>query len=294
MKPHFHLVPGDRQNAYMVRRHTLPNFGTVWHYHPELEFHYIIRGEGIRLVGDNISEFQSGEMLMLGQNLPHMWRCNETYFQNDPSITAEAIVIHFMPDFIGKDFLNKDEAKKITNLYEKASTGLVIEGETKAKLLKLMREIVNAQGLDCLIMIMSMLNILSDSNEVETISSSKPVHHADQKETDRLNKIYSHTMSNFNREISLEEISAVACLSVSAFCRYFKMMTKKTYHQFLLDIRISNARRMLIENKSVTVDAIGFECGFNNMSNFYRHFKSVTGFTPLEYKHKFLYGNVFS
>lgn len=222
-----------------------------------------------------------------------MWRCNEAYFRNDPNVTAEAIVIHFMPDFMGKDFLQKEEANKITALYEKASTGLVIEGATKAKLLTLMENVVHAQGLDCIITIMSMLNILAGSEDIQPISTTRKMKPADQKETDRLNRIYNYTMSNFHREISLEEIATVACLSVSAFCRYFKMMTKKTYHQFLIDIRISNARRMLIENRPVTVDAIGFECGFNNMSNFYRHFKSVTGFTPLEYKNRFLYANVF-
>ena len=64
MKPHFHLVPRNSQYTYLSRRHTLPNFGTVWHYHPELELHYIIRGEGVRFVGENISNFNAGELLL--------------------------------------------------------------------------------------------------------------------------------------------------------------------------------------------------------------------------------------
>ena len=293
MKPHFHLVPGNTESSYMSRRHTLPNFGTVWHYHPELEFHYIIRGEGVRFVGDNISSFQAGEMLMLGQNLPHMWRCNEAYFRNDPNVTAEAIVMHFLPEFMGKDFLHKTEAEKIIKLYERAAVGLEIHGQTKAKLLKYMQNSVKVQGLDKIIMIISMLNILAESDEVTAISAVRIMHQPDKQEADRLNRVYHFTLSNYAREISLEEIADVACLSVSAFCRYFKMMTKKTYHEFLIEIRISNVRRLLIEDKTETIDAIGFQCGFNNTSNFYRHFKSVTGVTPAAYKKKFMYENVF-
>src|SRR6478735_3302451 len=135
MKPHFHLVPGNVEESHLSRHHILPNFGTVWHFHPELEFHYIIRGEGIRLVGDNVSAFGPGELLLLGQDLPHMWRCNEEYFRSDPEIKAEAIVIHFASHFAGRDFLRKAEAEPILKLYEKARKGLVIHGTAKKNIL---------------------------------------------------------------------------------------------------------------------------------------------------------------
>lgn len=295
MKPLFHMVPGNIQASYLSRHHILPNLGTVWHYHPELEFHYIIRGEGVRFVGDNISDFYPGEMLFLGQNLPHMWRCNETYFKNDPNIRAEAIVVHFLPDFLGQDFFRKPEAEKILKLYEKAKTGLVIEGETKYRLLKHMKGTINTTGIERLISILSMLCILADSTEVSQISSSNriDIDIYNSNETDRLNKICEYVADNYRNEISLEEISAVVNLSVTSFCRYFKMMTKKTFREFLIHTRINQAKRMLIEDKVATTDLICFECGFNNLSNFYRHFKTITGLTPIEYKKKYLYENVF-
>ena len=293
MKPLFHMVPGNIQASYLSRHHILPNLGTVWHYHPELEFHYIIRGEGVRFVGDNISDFHPGEMLFLGQNLPHMWRCNEEYFKNDPNVKAEAIVVHFLPDFLGQDFFRKPEAEKILKLYEKARTGLVIEGETKYRLLKHMKDTVNNTGVERMICIMCMLSILADSTDVTPISSNHIDIHANSDETDRLNKICAYTMKNYKREITLEEISTIANLSVTSFCRYFKMMTKKTFHEFLIHTRINQAKRMLIEDKIATTDLVCFECGFNNLSNFYRHFKTITGLTPAEYKKKYLYENVF-
>lgn len=294
MKPIFHMVPGNLQASYLSRHHILPNFGTVWHYHPELEFHYIIRGEGVRFVGDNISNFNAGEMLFLGQNLPHMWRCNEEYFQNNPNVSAEAIVVHFLPDFVGQDFLKKPELDKILKLYERAENGLVIEGNTKMRLLKHMKNTVHNTGVERMISILSMLSILSESDEVEPISSLQVKVNANSNDTDRLNRICEYTLANYKKDITLEEISEIANLSVTSFCRYFKTMTKKTFHEFLIQTRISQARRMLIENKIATTDLICFECGFNNLSNFYRHFKTITGLTPTEYKKKYSYENIYA
>src|SRR5690606_34295317 len=106
-------------------------------------------------------------------------------------------------------------------------------------------------------------------------------------ETDRLNKVCTYTLSNYKKDISLKEIAAVSNLSVTSFCRYFKMMKKKTYFDFLVEIRISHACRMLVEDR-YPIGIICFECGFNNISNFYRHFKAVTGLKPFEYKRKYL------
>src|SRR5690606_1385084 len=123
------------------------NFGTIWHYHPELEIHYIIRGEGVRFVGDNISNFYANELLILGENLPHMWRCSDKYFQGNDSITAEAIVVHFLPDFIGKDFFSMPESTAILNLYERAKSGLIIQGSTKESIFSLMEHSVKVDGM---------------------------------------------------------------------------------------------------------------------------------------------------
>jgi len=288
MKPHFHLVPRQSQFGYLSRRHTLPNFGTVWHYHPEIELHYIIRGEGVRFVGENISNFDAGELLLLGSNLPHMWRCNEQYFKGDPSITAEAIVVHFLPDFAGADLLKKTEAAAILSLYEKAKLGQVVYGETKKKVLALMYESVTNEGMNRLINILQMAIILSESQEMDAINAGVASYRSNKEEIDRLNKIYQYTFENYRQDISLEDIAAVANLSVTSFCRYFKMMTKKTFNDFLIEIRISHARRLLIEEEQLTTEAICFECGFNNRSNFFRHFKNVTGYSPIMFKQQYL------
>ncbi|TLV00118.1 AraC family transcriptional regulator [Dyadobacter luticola] len=284
MKPHFHKVPTSTRTSFSIRHDKDSGFGTVWHYHPELELHYLIKGKGVRFIGDNISNFSDGELILMGENLPHTWRVEEGV----SNTSVEVIIIHFLPNCLGSDLLQLPEAYQIPKLYEKARRGLLIKGEAKEKIVQLMYSAVNAQNLDRLIALLSILKILAEAADYETIASAHAFYKSNDTETARLNKIYSYTLSNFRNDITLQDVAAIANLGITSFCRYFKLMTKKTYNDFLVEIRISQACRLLIEDKLAT-EVICFECGFNNVSNFYRHFKKVTDMTPLEYKRKYLY-----
>lgn len=284
MKPHFHRVPVKSENSFSIRHEKASGFGTVWHYHPELELHYLIKGKGVRFIGDNISNFGDGELILLGENLPHTWRVEE----GTDNQMVEVIIIHFLPDCLGSDLLHLPEAYLIPKLYEKAKKGLLIKGEAKKQIVALMHSAVHAKNLDRLIALLSILKILAETREIEGIASAHAFYKSNDLETLRLNKVYSYTLANYRNDISLQEVAALANLGVTSFCRYFKLMTKKTYNDFLVEIRISHACRFLIEDRLAT-EVICFECGFNNVSNFYRHFKKVTDMTPLEYKRKYLY-----
>ncbi len=288
MKPHFHKVPVALQSSFSIRHDVKPDFGNIWHYHPELELHYIIKGEGVRFIGDNINNFEPGEMVLLGENLPHTWRCKEEYFQNNPSLKTEAIVMHFLPDCLGKHLMNLPEAYLLPKLFEKAKGGMIISGTTKEKLVSLMQSAIEATNLDRIIILLSILKTLAETDEYQTIVTSKNTfYQSNESETLRINKICNYTLSNYKKDITLEEVASLSNLSITSFCRYFKLMTKKTFYDFLIEIRVSHACRFLIENKLPT-EVICFDCGFNNVSNFYRHFKKVTGMTPLDYKRKYL------
>ncbi len=287
MKPRFHKVPIQLQNSYSIRHDIQPSFPTVWHYHPEIELHYTIKGEGLRFIGDNINNFSAGEMLLLGENLPHTWRCREDYFQENSGLAAEAMVLHFLPDCLGRDILSLPEAYLIPKLFEKAKRGLIVKGEAKDKLAEIMVSALDATNLDRLIILLSMLKILAETDEVETIASAHAFYQSKESEILRLDAVYSYTFTHYKKEISLEEIASIVNLSVTSFCRYFKLMTKKTYYDFLTEVRISHVCRALVEDKLAT-EVLCFEHGFNNVSNFYRHFKKVTKMTPLEYKKKYL------
>lgn len=288
MKPLFRKVSAQLENSYTVRHDKLPHFKNIWHYHPELELHYILKGEGVRFIGDNISNFSHGEIVLVGENLPHTWRSADPYFQNNPELGIEVVVIQFLPNCLGDYLLKLPEAYLIPKLYEKAKSGMVITGATNEKIANLMTSAIHATNLDRIIVLLSILKTLAETEEYTPIVNGQTVfYQSTESDTLRLNKVCNYTLSNYKKDITLEEISSISNLSVTSFCRYFKLMTNKTYYDFLIEIRISHACRALVEDK-VPTEVICFDCGFNNVSNFYRHFKKVTGVTPLEYKRKYL------
>ena len=268
MKPHFHKVPSTSESSFSVRHDKKPNFGTLWHFHPELELHYIIKGEGTQYIGDTVSSFSGGDLILLGENLPHTWRCSEQYFRGDPNEEVEAFVLQFLPTCFGKDFLDLPETQAISALYETAKKGMIIHGKTKEKLAETLYEIVNASSLERIIHLLKILQILGATSEFETISPGYANSHlANVSEMHRLEKIYTYVLAHYREEISLELISSIANLSVSSFSRYFKKMTNKTFFEFLIEIRISNVCRALVDDK-LPIEVICYDCGFNNISNF--------------------------
>jgi AraC-like DNA-binding protein len=283
MKPHFHKVAVPIHNSFSVRHDRQQQFGRLLHYHPELELHFMIKGEGIRLIGDNVSHFTGGEVILLGENLPHAWKEKDSDNADD---YVEAIVIHFSPACLGKDFFELPEAYLIPRVFEAAKKGLLIQGESAEMVKKLMLEITQATRFERILKLLQILQIISERDETKTIASAHAFYKANENESLRLNNVIAHTLKNFKKEINLEEISVVANLSVNSFCRYFKSMTNKTYLDFLTEVRISHACRMIMEDRDA-IPIVCYDCGFNNVSNFYRHFKRFTGYTPFEYKRKY-------
>jgi AraC-like DNA-binding protein len=249
--------------------------------------HYTKKGEGLRFIGDNISNFNSDEMLLLGENLPHTWKSHDAYLHPQSKLEVETMVMHFLPDCLGQEFLSLPEAYALTQLFKKAKNGLLIQGDTKRKLLSLLEAAHQAENLNRIALFISILSTLSETSEYEPITSAHAFYQSNQLETDRLNQIYTYTLKNYMNKISLAEIASLSCLSITSFCRYFKLMTNKTYTDFLSEIRISYACKLLIENKELTIESISTETGFNNASNFFRQFKKTIGLTPKAYRKKY-------
>lgn len=287
MKPHFHKVPSQQQRSFSVRHDVQSNFGKTWHYHPELELHYVVKGEGVRFIGDHVSNFSAGEIILLGENLPHTWRCREEYFAPGSGLEVQAVVIQFLPECLGSHLLCMPESYLIPRLFERAKKGLIFSGRAREQVASLMLSAVNAANIDRLIILLSIFKVLTETEEYSTIASAHAFYKSNESETIRLNTIYSYTLSHYSKPITLKKMAELSNLSVTSFCRYFKLLTCKTYYDFLVEIRVSMACRLLVED-SVPISMVCFACGFNNISNFYRHFKKITGMTPFSYKRKYL------
>lgn len=285
MKPHFHKVPQQLESSFSIRHDT--SFGQLWHYHPELELHYLIQGEGVRFIGDDISNFSPGEIVLLGENLPHKWHCRDESDLSGQSRGVEAIVLHFSANCMGNDILHLPEARLLPILFQKAKKGMVIVDEAHDKLIPIFEAAFKAENLERLILLLDILKILSETKDYYQITKEQHFYQSDKYESERLNLVCSYTMANYSKPVTLEQIAAITNLTTTSFCRYFKIMTNKTYYDFLTEIRISNACRFLIEDK-MSIDQIADNCGFYNISSFYRQFKRIKGMTPLNYKREYL------
>ncbi len=286
MRPQLLIVPKGPNQSFSVRHDTVPFFFNKWHYHSEIEILYIVQGQGTQFIGDHISRFSDGDILIIGSNLPHYWRCDDNYFQDTPDLIAEGKVVHFIQDFWGEKFLSLPENMGINEIFKKAERGISINGKTREQIKPILDLMLNSIGSLRIILLLKMLYIIASSTELTFLSSASFQNTYNKSETERLNDIYKYTMSNFKQKISLEEIASISCLSVNSFCRYFKSQTKKTFSQFLMEIRIGHSCKLLIENR-LSVSTICLESGFNNFSNFNRYFKLITGLSPLEYKKSF-------
>lgn len=281
MKPHLLKVPIKSEFSFSIRHDRIPYFYNHWHYHPEVELIHIHNGTGTQFMGDNIGYFKSGDMILVGANLAHLWKCDEPYFDKNSTLIAEATVIHFVPEVLGEGFFKLPENELLFSILEKAKQGIVISGKTKLLVSELMKKLLDATGPQRIIYLLTILSEVAVSKEIQLLSSKN--FYTNKEETNKLDTIYQYVLSHFREKISLDEIAALANLSTKAFCRYFKTRTRRTFSGFLMEVRIGYACKLLSE-KDISISDVCFESGFNNVSNFNRYFKLLKLKTPLQYK----------
>lgn len=283
MNPHLLKVLPNPNHSFSIRQDAVPYFYNRWHFHPEVELLHVQKGTGIQFMGDAIQQFKKDDVILVGSNLPHFWRCDDVYFQKNSRLKAIATVTHFKEDFWGKDFLDLAENKKIKTLLIKARRGLSITGATKLYVIDKLQEMLKAQDADRLILLLQLLNKIAQSKNFMIISSSGFEPELEGKATERINAVYTYSLAHFKEKITLKKIAKVSNISPHSFCRYFKQHTRKTYSSFLLELRVGYASKLLIENK-LNITQVCYESGFNNITNFYKSFKRITTKTPLEYQ----------
>jgi AraC-like DNA-binding protein len=285
MKPLLLKVSSGPAHSFSVRHDVLPDINNRWHCHPELELIYFKKGNGTQFIGDSIKQFKAGDMALVGSNLPHYWRFDDVYFSDEPE-EVEMIVVHFCENFWGDQFLQLPENKLIKVLLERSKRGLQISGNTKEKVAGQLAAMLDTDGAERIIMLLKALNTMATSNPVNYLTSIGFKYDHDESENDRLNNIYEYSVRNFRKKIYLDEIAEIAGVSSNSFCRYFKSKTRKTYSQFIIEIKVGYACKLLIENK-LNIKQLCYDSGFNNFSTFHKHFKQVTGKSPLIYQKEF-------
>ena len=287
MKPQLLKVTAGPARSFSVRLDTYPYVNNHWHYHPEVELIHIRKGSGTQFIGDDIKRFNEGDIVLIGAHLPHYWRYDEQYFRPGCTEVADAAVVHFDENFWGKAFLELPENKQIKLLLEKAKRGVALKSEKNKQVAGLIDKMLQSEGTYRIINLLEVLSEIAACTQLETLSSIGFRADYNDAEHERMNAIYEYSLANFRQKIQLSEIAEVARISENSFCRYFKTRTRKTYSQFLIEIRVGEACRLLIENR-YNIKQICFECGFNNLVGFHKYFKQITGKSPLSYQREYI------
>ncbi len=280
MKPLLKLINAKKDSIFDVMRVDEPHFFPHWHFHPECELMLVLEGSGMRFVGDSMERFQEGDLVFYGANIPHLYRSDKEFYEDKLSATSKATVVYFNE----QNFWDSQNISQLKKLFSNAKRGIRFTGVTQSRLQERIVKLCNSrEGLDKMIDLLSILKIMSESNEYTLLSSDAFTSITATDDCERINRVYQFVMDNYTKNPSLEEVAEIACMSHTAFCRFFKSHTNKTYIQFLNEIKIGNACKMLIDN-DLSISEICYITGFNSTAHFNNQFKKILGVTPSQYR----------
>jgi AraC-like DNA-binding protein len=264
-----------------------PHFNPNWHFHPELQISYIVKGRGTRFVGDHVESFEEEDLVLTGSNVPHLWRNDDIYFNPNSKLSTRGLVIYFNQELVNKNLIQKNEYYYINKLIKNSARGIEFYGETKREIKILIEKVGDAKGFQRIILLLEILNVLSHSMDYNLLSSPAYTNVLKADDTKKMSLVYEYVLTNFKSKIALQDISDMLNMTTTSFCKYFKPRANKTFTRFVNEIRIGHARKLLLED-NLNISEIGYECGFSTLSNFNKQFKSIVNMPPHEYRRLFL------
>lgn len=280
MKATYEQLSDTLGSSFLYRSFSLPQFDAPYHFHPELELTFIESSKGKRFVGRQVAPFEAGDLVLLGENVPHCW------LNTEGGDLAKSIVIQFKEDFVGQSFLEIPEMTAINHLFKKAQSGILIKGKTRDTVAEKMFFKADQHPFKNLLQLFDILHTIAISNEIELIDPQFSTTALSPVDTERFQKVYAYIITHYTQDIDLETIAAVAHLTPTAFCRYFKKMTRKTLIDVITEFRIKHACQLLSSTEK-SVSDICFDSGFGNISYFNKQFKNALGHSPLNYRKLF-------
>jgi len=270
-------IPKPKRDSLILQEDKGLSFYASLHQHEELQISYIKQGEGTLLVGDTVSFYRAGDIIVLGENLPHVFKSDVV--KSDVSIMLS---IFFTKHSFGSTFFDTEELKSLRSFFKKAENGFKISN-INSSISSPFEKLYAQSKLDRFITFFTLLKGINKQS-YESLSSFVSTKKYNDAEGKRMSAVFEYTINNYQREISLAVIAREAAMTKNAFCKYFKKRTNKTYVTFLNELRIEEACKMLQTQQELSVAEVAESSGFQNISNFNRKFKGLKGKTPREYR----------
>ena len=276
---------GFADEKLTIVKKELPCLDASWHYHPQIELLYISQSTGIRFVGDSVSQFSAGDLVLVGSYLPHLWRNDPSYYTENEEGKVKTIVIKFLTDFIGEGTFKNPVFAGINNLFEQANFGLSFGKKVSKSLHKDLINLVDLEPAEQAIKLMDILYQLSLTEDKEILSTTDMRQYSEEK-SHRIDEVLKFISDNYSGDINLKDVSDIACMTTNSFCRYFKKMTNKSFIDFLNEIRIRNAGRLLAQDANLNISEVCYTVGYKSITNFNHQFKKTIGTNPKNYRDK--------
>ena len=280
------ITPLTSSDCFTLFSREKSEFDFPLHYHEELELNFIMNAKSARrVVGDHIGEIDDLELVLVGSNLPHVWQTHKCRSREIKEIT-----IQFHKDLFDEKFLQRNQLGFIRGMLEKSSRGIQFSRQTIEQIAPRLLNLQQKQGFDSVLELLSILNDLSISRNIHTLSAATFSNVNMSHNSRRIEKAFQFMNQNFDKPISLSEVAKLNNMTEVSFSRFFKARTGMTFIDSVTEMRLGHASRMLIDTTQ-SIAEIAYNCGFNNISNFNRIFKKKKGCTPKEFRENYSYGS---
>ncbi len=285
MKATYTLLPefAPSRKPFVVKKIVRPYFSTDFHFHKECQLVYVLSGSGTRIIGHSIERFEEGDLTFVGPNVPHVWY-SETK-PGEPANEAVSLALYINPETICEHLDALTDTFELRHFFKESERGIRICGEKKALITGMLIQMQAQEGrqVGTLASFLQILDQLLDPEELVWLNVPDPISSYANQTSGRVPKLMHFIQQNFKDDITLQQAASVAGLQIHSFCRFFKTLTNRTFSDFLNEVRIGFACKLL-QQSDLPVTQIALECGYANISYFNRCFKKINKISPKAYR----------
>ncbi|MCD8164711.1 MAG: AraC family transcriptional regulator [Bacteroides sp.] len=274
-----------QSNPIKARFYDYEHFFYPWHFHHEYEILFVKESFGQCYVGDTIEKYYTGDIFLFGSALPHYMSSDPVFKTRETSLRVKGAIVRFEKEFMSYSIGHYPQFLAIRRLLEESRRGIRFPWPANREIVKMVEQIPLLSGLEQLTSVLLLLQKMAQSKSRKLLASPHFYDTLCIHGNTKIEKILSYLNKHYTRPISLEEIASLAAMNPTAFCRYFKEKTGRTFKQYIIEMRIGYARKLLLTN-DLSISQISAECGFESVTHFNRIFKRLCNLTPSEYREK--------
>ncbi len=270
------ITPLTNEEFFVVLYHPNAKFDFPTHYHPEYEINYVQKAKGTRVVGETVCSYEDLDLVITGPNIYHSW-------QSETGGAELVITIQFHKDLLPVSFQNKKLLTPIREMLDRSNRGIEFSKETIERVAPKIKNLINENGFDSFLDFLSILNEMAISDNQKVLCSPTFSPDIDMFKSRRIRMATSYINKNYQNKIMISDVANLISMTNSSFCHFFKKRTRKSFVDYLNEVRIGHASVQLIETTK-SISEVCYNCGFNNVSNFNRIFRTKKRQTPSEFR----------